>query len=173
MRQAARRSSVTSLILLVVAGLIVGCSGGGSEESPTAAGSVLQAVDVEFQSLQLANQARTDEQVDPQLGQDSAVANVARLHSEAMRDEGFFGHTGKNGDGLRQRLDKAGVQYSGAAENLAEVNHRSNPAQLAHHQLMASASHRKNILGSKYRLAGVGVAKAGDTYWITQIFIKP
>jgi uncharacterized protein YkwD len=128
---------------------------------------------VEFQSFQLANQARSSEKIEPQLGQESAVAQVARLHSEAMRDEGFFGHVSKSGDGLRQRLDKAGVQYSGAAENLAEVNHRSNPAQIAHSQLMASSSHRKNILNPKYRLAGVGVAKAGDTYWITQIFIKP
>ena len=50
---------------------------------------------------------------------------------------------------------------------------RPRPAQVAHKQLMASASHRKNILSPKYRLAGVGVAKAGNTYWITQIFIKP
>ena len=38
---------------------------------------------------------------------------------------------------------------------------------------MASQSHRKNILSPKYKLAGVGGARAGNTYWITQIFIKP
>ncbi len=172
MRQAGR-SSIAGFFVLVVAVLGAGCSGGGEDNSPTAAGSGLLAADVEFQSLQLANQARSNEKVEPQLGQDSVVSQVARLHSEAMRDDGFFGHTSKNGDGLRQRLDKAGVQYSGAAENLAEVSHKSNPAQIAHSQLMASASHRKNILSPKYRLAGVGVAKAGNTYWITQIFIKP
>lgn len=173
MKRAVRNWRTTALLLLLAVAFVgAACSGGGGE-SPTAAGVDLNAADVEFQSLQLANQARADENVQPQLGQDPAVAQVARLHSEAMRDDGFFGHTDQSGDGLRQRLDKAGVQYSGAAENLVEVHHRSNPAQLAHNQLMASASHRKNILSPKYRLAGVGVAKAGDTYWITQIFIKP
>ena len=173
MRQVAGRESVAGLVVLVLALLGAGCSGSGEDSSPTAAGGGLQAADVEFQSLRLVNQARSSEKIKPQLGQDATAAQVARLHSEAMRDQGFFGHTSNNGDGLRQRLDKAGVQYSGAAENLAEVYHRSNPAQVAHSQLMASASHRKNILSPKYRLAGVGVAKAGDTYWITQIFIKP
>jgi uncharacterized protein YkwD len=173
MRQIAERSSIALVAVLTLAFLGAGCGGSGEDSSPTAAGGGLNAADVEFESLHLANQARSSEKIEPQLGQDLAVAQVARLHSEAMRDEGFFGHTSKNGDGLRQRLDKAGVQYSGAAENLAEVFHRTNPAGLAHNQLMASASHRKNILSPKYRLAGVGVAKAGDTYWITQIFIKP
>jgi len=172
MRWASSRRSVATLAILVVAGLTLGCSGGG-EESPTGASEGLQIADVEFLSLQLANEARSSQKVKPALGREPAASQVARRHSEAMRDEGFFGHTNKNGDGLRRRLDKAGVQYSAAAENLAEVHHRSRPAQLAHEQLMASASHRKNILNPKYRLAGVGVAKAGDTYWITQIFIKP
>ena len=172
MRQVSGRTSIATPALLIVAVLAVGCSGSG-EESPTSAGGSLTAADVEFQSLQLANQARSSENIQPQLGQDPAVARVAREHSEAMRDQGFFGHTDKNGNGLRHRLDKAGVQYSGAAENLVEVFHKTNPAKVAHQQLMGSASHRKNILSPKYRLAGVGVAKAGDTYWITQIFIKP
>ncbi len=170
-RTASRRSAGV-LAILVLAGLSSACGGNG-EESPTSANEGLQAADVGFLSLQLANEARSSQKVKPPLGQEPAASRVARIHSEAMRDEGFFGHTNSNGDGLRRRLDKAGVQYSAAAENLAEVHHKSRPAQLAHEQLMASASHRKNILSPQYKLAGVGVAKAGDTYWITQIFIKP
>jgi len=171
------RSQVISrwpiLILLLAAfGLAMGCSGSGGDESPTAAGGALSADDVEFRSLQLVNRARSSENVDPQLGLDPAVAAVARKHSRAMRDQGFFGHADKSGNTLRQRLDAAGIQYRGAAENLAQVHHESRPAAVAHSQLMSSASHRANILNPKYRLAGVGVAKSGDTYWITQIFIR-
>lgn len=173
MRQNKTARTIAILLVTSIAVLASGCSGGGGNDSPTAAGGSLEAADVEFQSLQLMNQSRTDQKVQPQLGLDPAVAQVARKHSEAMRDEGFFGHVNGSGDGLRQRLDRAGIRYSGAAENLAEVAHRTNPAQIAHSQLMASASHRKNILNNKYHLAGVGVAKAGNTYWITQIFIKP
>ena len=153
--------------------LVGACGGGGGSSNPAAAGSSLTTDDVEYQSLSLVNDARSSENVQPQFGMDPAVALVARRHSQAMRDDGFFGHNDLSGKGLRQRLDAAGVRYSGAAENLAEVHHPSRPAELAHNQLMASPSHRKNILSKKYRLAGVGVAKAGDTYWITQIFIKP
>ena len=160
------------LLLLAALALALGCSGGGEDGSPTATGGGLSADDVEFRSLQLANQARSSESVEPQLGLEPAVADVARKHSRAMRDDGFFGHTDTSGNTLRGRLDAAGVQYRGAAENLVQVHHKVRPADVAHSQLMSSSSHRANILNPKYRLAGVGVAKSGDTYWITQIFIR-
>ncbi|MDH3253569.1 MAG: CAP domain-containing protein [Acidobacteriota bacterium] len=156
---------------LLVLALASACGGGGS--NPAADAGVLLESDVELQSFHLVNQARSGEAVEPQLGLDPAVCEVARRHSEAMRDEGFFSHTAADGQGLRQRLNRAGIAYSAAAENLAEVHHATRPAEVAHSQLMSSASHRKNILSPKYKLAGVGVAKAGDTYWITQVFIKP
>ena len=165
------RKTALTLILVLTVGLTVACGGGGAS-SPTGA-AALQTGDVEYQSFSLVNDARQSEGVNPQLGGDDAAQRVAREYSQAMRDQGFFSHIGPSGQTLRDRLDAAGVRYSAAAENLAQVHHPSNPALLAHEQLMASASHRKNILDSRYHLAGVGVAKAGDTYWITQIFIRP
>ena len=69
MTQVTRNRSTTILAMLALAVLATGCGGSG-EESPTAAGGGLSAADVEFQSLQLANQARSAENVQPQLGQD-------------------------------------------------------------------------------------------------------
>ena len=72
----------------------------------------------------------------------------------------------------RTRLQEAGVQFTAAAENLARVDASSNPAAVAHRELMASSSHRGNILGTGFNVIGVGVVQSGDTYWVTQIFIN-
>jgi uncharacterized protein YkwD len=173
MERGAVRRWVESISLVVVAFWAVACGGSGNGASPTASGGSLTADDVEFRSLQLTNEARSSERVEPQFGFDPEVAAVARSHSAAMRDEGFFGHIDPQGNGLRHRLDAAGIRYSGAAENLVQVHHATRPAEIAHGQLMGSASHRHNILSPDYRLAGVGVARAGNTYWITQIFLLP
>jgi uncharacterized protein YkwD len=37
---------------------------------------------------------------------------------------------------------------------------------------MASPPHRANILGERFTNVGVGVATDGESYWITQIFIR-
>ncbi len=88
-----------------------------------------------------------------------------------MRDHGFFGHVGPDG-GLRARLRKAGIEFTTAGENLAKLVSVPNPASRAHSQFMDSAEHREVILDKRFRLAGVGVARNGDTYWLTQIYIR-
>jgi uncharacterized protein YkwD len=164
------RPTYLLLALLLAATSLAACGSGG-ESSPTAAAS-LDPLEIEYESLRLVNNARSAEGVRPELSLEESLARVARAHSRAMRDQGFFAHAGPDGAGLRRRLDAAGVSYRAAAENLVQVVSTSSPAQFAHQQLMSSAEHRDNILSSRYSLAGVGVARAGDTYWITQIFIR-
>jgi uncharacterized protein YkwD len=150
--------------------VVQGCS---SSESPTSPGEALTASEVELQLLQLANLERSSEEVNPRLGSDSALSEIARSHSFAMRDQGFFGHEGPEGRTLRQRLDAAGVQYSRAAENIAQVTNSTDPAAFAHELLMDSERHRANILDPRFSHVGIGVSRSGDTFWITQIFVKP
>ena len=38
---------------------------------------------------------------------------------------------------------------------------------------MASATHRDNIMDPRFELAGIGVARQGNVFWVTQIFIRP
>ena len=104
---------------------------------------------------------------------DGRLSEVAREHSEAMRDGGFFGHRNPSGQGLRGRLNSSGVQYSEASENLAQVNDDQQPALIAHHFLMSSPDHRDNILDSKFSRVGIGVARSGSSFWITQVFVRP
>jgi uncharacterized protein YkwD len=36
---------------------------------------------------------------------------------------------------------------------------------------MQSSEHRPNILNPAFQLVGVGVARDGGSYWITQVFV--
>lgn len=150
--------------------LIVSCSG-----SPTSPGEPADISPSQVESLltNLINQARSQEGISPLLSTDAAVAQVARRHSEAMRDRGFFSHVDPEGKRLRDRLRAAGITFRSAGENLAQVDGSSDPAGQAHQMLMGSQSHRDNILSEEFELIGVGVAKQGSTYWITQIFVEP
>ena len=147
------------------------CSGGGGPDSPTSTG-VASVAEVEYLSFQLANSARTDSHVDPLLDLDQEITAIARRHSEAMRDKGFFDHNGPDG-GIASRLRAAGIPFSAAGENLAKISSAADPAAQAHSLFMGSPEHREVMLNSRFRLAGVGVARSGDRYWLTQIYIRP
>ena len=75
---------------------------------------------MEYLSFQLANTARNDSNVQPSLNLDEKITAVARAHSEAMRDQGFFGHNGPDG-GIGARLRAAGIPFCTAGENLAKL----------------------------------------------------
>ena len=156
---------------LLLLGLLAG--GCDSSISPTSPNFDASPGEVEFQLFQLTNSARAAADVEPPLTSDPVLVEVAREHSAAMRDDGFFGHVGPDGRGLRQRLDDAGIGYSKAAENLAQVSNVGNPAEFTYDLLMDSERHRANILDPRYTLVGIGVVRSGDAYWITQIFVQP
>jgi len=157
----------TLLLLGLLAG---GCDSSLSPTSPTISQT---PAEIEFTLLQLTNSARSSADVDPSLTSDAALSGVARNHSAAMRDQGFFGHVGPDGKNLRQRLEESGVPFSRAAENLAQVTNVTDPANFAYELLMDSENHRANILDPRFTHVGIGVARTDDTFWITQIFIAP
>lgn len=164
------RSVLALALTLGLALALAGC--GSGSDSPTAPADLPTSA-VEAQSFNLVNNARQNEAVDPELAQDGLLTEIARAHSEAMRDQGFFSHTSPQGQSLRDRLRTAGVAFRTAGENLAQVQGGVDPAGDAHRLLMQSASHRSNILSPKYSMLGVGVAKSGDTYWVTQVYLEP
>lgn len=156
--------------LLLLGLLTGGCGGPGSPTSPSID---VAPSEVEFQLLNLTNSERDAAAVDPDLTADTILGEIARQHSIAMRNQGFISHEGANGETLRQRLEEAGIDFSRAAENLAQVTNTSNPASFAHGLLMDSERHRTNILDPRFSYVGIGVTRSGDTFWITQVFIKP
>ncbi len=162
-------SRLTCTLTLVGALFLLGaCDGSGG---PTSPGSVSTA-EIESAIFQLTNAARANQGLSP-LALRETLSQVAREHSQNMRDEGFFGHENQAGQGLKQRLNAAGISYHAASENLVRVSNAPDPADVAFDLLVGSPEHEENILNQKFEQVGVGAAKSGDTYWVTQIFIQP
>ena len=59
---------------------------------------------------------------------------------------------------------------SGSSSALAENVGVGDTLKAVHQALMASSSHRSNILSKAYNRVGVGVVRRGGRMWVTQLF---
>jgi uncharacterized protein YkwD len=97
---------------------------------------------------------------------DAGLARVARGHSEAMRDRGFFAHTDPDGRSPFVRAEQAGVTNA-RAENIARGQRDAAAVMQA---WLDSPGHRQNILNCSYRTMGLGLATGTGGPWWTQMF---
>jgi len=75
-----------------------------------------------------------------------------------MLENGFFSHVSAiDGSDAGERASSAGISYGVLGENLAYAP----DVYIAHHGLMNSQGHRKNILSADYNKVGIGVIDAG------------
>ena len=111
----------------------------------------------------------------PALAVQGCVVYVAKIRSDDMAALNYFSHTSPNGDTAFSLMDKYGVPYGWAGENLARNNYPDNESvSVAIRDLMASPGHRANILGVNYTHLGVGVAVDGaGMKYFTMIFVGP
>lgn len=162
------RPSLALLPLVLLLG--VSCGGGSGGGSPTDPG-VQSAAAVEATSFQLVNQARSDAGLAP-LQYDPAIADVARRHSEEMRDLDYLAHVDPSGKSFSDRLRDAGIPFTKAGENLGRVENASDPAGFLHQRFLASPDHRTNLLDPDFTRIGIGAARQGNTWWVTQDFVR-
>ncbi len=97
------------------------------------------------------------------------AVEVARGHSRDMVGRGYFSHNSPEGDDVGDRLQKSGITYVVAGENLA----LAPTIQVAHDGLMNSPGHRANILSPEFSRAAIGVIDSG-VYgkMVTQVFLN-
>lgn len=107
-----------------------------------------------------------------QLKHNERLAQVARSYSRRMAKEKFFAHTSPKGDTPAQRVQAAGIFYLLVGENLFTSTNIPQPVSTAVDGWMKSPGHRANILRSEYRETGIGVWRQGNTYYITQLFLR-
>lgn len=102
---------------------------------------------------------------------DSQLGYVARLKSQDMVNNHYFSHTSPTYGSPFQMMEKYGLSFSAAGENIA---YGQRTAAEVMNSWMNSAGHKANILSGSFTHIGVGVAKAsnGTLYW-TQEFTKP
>ena len=112
--------------------------------------------DLEKQMLDLVNQERRAAGLNP-LAPDPELTEVARKHSADMFARGYFAHDTPEGLSPFDRMNKAGVHFLTAGENLA----LAPTLGVAHTGLMNSPGHRANILRPQFGRVGIGVMDGG------------
>jgi uncharacterized protein YkwD len=110
----------------------------------------------EREMLLLINQERGRVGLPP-LSMDTALRTLARDYAQAMLQGGYFSHYDPNGASPFDRMDRYGIVYLSAGENLALAPNTT----LAMQGLMNSPGHRANILSPDFRKIGVGVMDGG------------
>lgn len=121
------------------------------------------ALDAEEQAfLVLINDHRAANGLAP-LSACTSLSRAAQGHSEDMRDQDYFSHTGLNGSSPGDRACDAcyeGACSFGSAENIAAGN---SGAAATFEQWRNSPGHNANMLGG-YGVIGIGRATGGGTY---------
>ena len=131
---------------------------------PPATGSISAE---EMQMVNLVNQERAKAGV-AQLAVDSQLVAVARIKSQDMITNNYFGHTSPSFGATFNLIKQRGIPYSTAGENLAGTMNVTS----AHQMLMNSAGHRANILYPAFRRIGIGIVHGGPYgAMFTQLFL--
>lgn len=86
-----------------------------------------------------------------------ALRDLARAYAKDMFVRGYFSHYNPEGQSPFDRMDKAGIKYTAAGENLA----LAPSVYLAHQGLMNSPGHRANILSADFSKVGIGAIDGG------------
>jgi uncharacterized protein YkwD len=136
------------------------------------AGPATTALDAEEQAfLGLINQYRAQNGLGS-LSNCTSLSRAAQGHSEDMRDQNYFSHTGLNGSSPWDRSCDACYELgcglkTQMAENIAAGN---STAQETFNQWKNSAGHNANMLGGAFVVIGIGRATGGGqygVYWTT------
>lgn len=130
-----------------------------------------QTAQMEEQIRQRINQIRQKQGL-TELQANEKLAEVARRYSQQMAEQDFFSHTSPTGETPSQRVRSAGIGYRLVGENLFKSTNIPQPVNAAVEGWMDSPGHRENILRSQYRETGIGVWRDGETYYVTQLFLR-
>ena len=93
----------------------------------------------------------------------ATLAGIAYERSLDMVTTGYFGHFGPNGESVQELLEQSALQYSAAAEDLAQsAGDAPHSVSVAISALMGSPAHRTDILNGAFNEVGVGAVTDGD-----------
>jgi len=124
-----------------------------------------------LQLFEAMNAARAAEGLQP-LAWSAPLEGVALARANHLLQHGYFGHYGPDGTSAFTELRARGIDYQVAGENLARNNFPGDESPAAAFEaLMASPSHRANILEPRFDSAGVAAVLDGDTWLYVTVFL--
>lgn len=129
-----------------------------------------QTAEMEEQIWQRINDIRQSQGL-PELQPDERLAEVARQYSQQMAEQDLFSRSSSLRKTPSQRLRSAGIAYWVVGENLSKSTN-SQPVNAAIEGWMDNPSQIENILRSEYRETGIGIWQDGETYYVTQLFLR-
>lgn len=131
--------------------------------------ALAQDVDAEGEASMLAriNALRAEQELAP-LARDAELDAVARAHSAEMAQTGALAHVSATTGTPQDRVQNAGIPATTIAENVAM--HRTTDA--AHDALLASASHRANLLEPSLTHVGIAAVRTAQGVYVTQLLAQ-
>lgn len=175
------------LTLVLLAGMLVGaCTERGSPDgsppfaTPAAtmpageatADATPEVREAELTIAQSVNDERREQGLEP-LETRADLALVARQYSQRMLEEGFFDHVDPQGNDVADRVREAGILFTAVGENIYKGQGPVDHTETAVDGWMRSPGHRENILREVFTQTGVGMARRGNTVYVTQVFLTP
>ncbi len=135
--------------------------------------TINQISEFERITFALINQKRQERGLQPLMWSEE-LAKIARMHSENMAKFDFFGHRGLDGKMVNDRADSLGLtKWTAMGENIAFNRGYQNPLECAVEKWMESVGHRENLLNSRWKESGIGIAVTNSgTFYFTQVFLK-
>jgi uncharacterized protein YkwD len=110
------------------------------------------------------------------LRENGYLNRIAKLRSDEMAQHSYFSHVSPiTGENVFALMDRYGVRYGWAGENLAKNNYPdSESAQVADEALWASPSHYQNIVNANYSDVGIALTLDGTGMkYFTIVFTGP
>ncbi len=151
-------------ILVVLCGLVLVVGRAGAQEENPA-----------MQFYVRVNQARLDNGLPP-YGWSDLLAAAAQRHASDLAAHRLASHTGSDGSTPRQRIAEAGYAAWGNGAVVGENFWTGyGSVQDALDWFMGDPPHRENILSSRYREIGIGVAtdSEGQVYYVLDFGARP
>lgn len=109
----------------------------------------------------------------PPVRWNAQLAAAALAHSQDMAQQGYFGHTSKQGNEVTQRVAAAGYAWRNVAENIARGQ---TSAQEAVAGWLSSPGHCRSLMDARMSEMGAAYSirsnKRSTAYW-TQVFAAP
>jgi hypothetical protein len=141
--------------------LLAGCCLAGT--------SSWSAAERQIAEKQIFNQLNQERQSSglPALEWNEQAAKAARIHAQAMVENGQLSHQFLGEPSLPERIGATGARFTVAAENVA----RTGYVEDVHPALMNSRGHRANILSSAYNAVGIGVVERQGKIYVAQDFL--
>ena len=129
----------------------------------------MDAYKIQQEISRLINDIRIKEGLSP-LSFNPLLTNIAELKNQSMLDSGSFSHEGFDGKYIWDYFDKNTYDFSHVGENLGM---QFSTAKEVVDALMASPTHKENILKKEYKDIGYSVMPKDGKYMLSQIFAVP